>query len=134
MAMTGLLVALLVPSLVSYWRASTLTAGAQELQAILNSARQLAIRQNTTVCVERSGTRVRFRTGGCGGTIWTGPGTDADGWMHLGNDVEVASNTASVEFNYLGAATTGGTYTVRNPIDAGTLTVTVAASGRITIP
>lgn len=133
----GLAAIVALPSLLSYWRAATLTAGAQELQTVLNSARQLAIRQNTSVCVERSGPRVRFFTNGaCAGGVWVGPGTDGSGWIGLANGVEItASPGAPVVFTYLGAATPAGTYTVRNPTNtAQTLTVTVAASGRVTIP
>jgi Tfp pilus assembly protein FimT len=127
--------AVMMPSLLSYWRASTLNSGAQELQALLNSARQLAIRQNTSICVERSGTRVRYRLGGCAGAQWTGPGTDANGWIALSNSVQVTNDTANVVFSYLGAANPAGQYTVTNPADTNqSLTVTVAASGRITIP
>jgi hypothetical protein len=36
-------------------------------------------------------------------------------------------------FNYLGAATTPGTYTVRNPTNNRTVSVIVASSGRVTI-
>lgn len=135
LAVIGLMVALGAPTLISYWQASTLTAGAQELQAVLNSARQLAIRENTAVCVERSGNQVRFRLGGCAGTIWVGAGTDTNGWMRLSNGIEIVSSTANVVFSFLGAATPAGTYTVRNPANtAQTQTVTVAASGRVTIP
>jgi len=58
-AILGLLAAIGVPYLVSYWQASTLTAGAQELQTILNGARQLAIRNNTSVCVKRNTTSMQ---------------------------------------------------------------------------
>src|ERR671930_2144930 len=56
----AVLAAIGLPTLLSYYRASTLTAGAQELQAILNSGRQLAISRNGWVCVQQAGTRVRF--------------------------------------------------------------------------
>jgi Tfp pilus assembly protein FimT len=135
LAVLGVTAAVAMPSLITYWRSATLSAGAQELQAVLNSARQLAIRQNTSVCVERTGAHVRFRVGGCGGAAWTGGGTDGNGWMRLANGVEITNSTANVVFSFLGAANPAGTYTVRNPIDAAqTLTVTVAASGRVTIP
>ena len=62
-AVIGITAALTIPLLVSYWHASTLTAGAQELQAVLNNARQMAIRQNTSVCIERSSNRVRYLIG-----------------------------------------------------------------------
>jgi len=126
-AILGLLAALGVPYLVSYWQASTLTAGAQELQTILNGARQLAIRNNTSVCVKRNSTGMQYLTNGCAGVVWTGAGTD--------NAVTITAGPApDVVFTYLGAATPGGQYTVKAPSNAQTLTVTVAGSGRVTIP
>jgi prepilin-type N-terminal cleavage/methylation domain-containing protein len=133
-AVIGITTAVAMPSLLSYWRSAVLTSGAQELQSLLGSARQLAIRQNTTVCVERSGSRIRYLVGSCGGTAWVGAGTDASGWMRLSNSVEITNATASVAFSYLGAANPGGTYTVRNPVHtAQTLDVTVTVSGRVRI-
>lgn len=136
LAVIGLFSLATTPFLLSYWRAATLTSGAQELQTILNSARQLAIRQNQSICVSRgTNNRVRFLVGGCAGTAWIGTGTDANGWLTLANSVEVSATTADVVFTYLGAASTAGQYTVRNPVNtAQALTVTVAASGRVTIP
>jgi Tfp pilus assembly protein FimT len=133
-AVIGITTAVAMPSLLTYWQAATLTAGAQELQSILSSARQLAIRQNTTVCVERSGSLIRYRVGSCGGTQWVGAGTDTNGWMGLSNGVQITNATASVAFSYLGAANPGGTYTVRNPANtAQTLNVVVTVSGRVKI-
>jgi prepilin-type N-terminal cleavage/methylation domain-containing protein len=133
-AVIGIATAVAMPSLLTYWQAAALTSGAQELQSILSSARQLAIRQNTTVCVERSGSRVRYRVGGCGGAQWVGAGTDNNGWMGLSNGVQITNATASVAFSYLGAANPGGTYTVRNPANtAQTLDVVVTVSGRVRI-
>jgi Tfp pilus assembly protein FimT len=133
-AILGLLAAVGVPYLISYWQASTLTAGAQELQTILNGARQLAIRNNTSVCVNQNTTGVQYVTGGCGGTVWKGAGTDTNGWFPLVNSVTITNSTANVIFTYLGAANPAGTYTVKAPSNAQTLTVTVAGSGRVTIP
>ena len=134
-AILGLLAALGVPYLVSYWQASTLTAGAQELQTILNGARQLAIRNNTSVCVKRNSTGMQYLTNGCAGVVWTGAGTDNAGWIPLVNGVTITAGPApDVVFTYLGAATPGGQYTVKAPSNAQTLTVTVAGSGRVTIP
>lgn len=134
--MIGILGTVTAPMLVSYWKAATLKAGAQELATLLNGARQLAIKDNTSVCVAQSGTRVQYLKGSspCGtGTVWTGPGTDSSGWFTLANSVEVTATTANVVFAYLGNATTAGAYTVRNPVDSKTLTVTVASSGRVSI-
>jgi type IV fimbrial biogenesis protein FimT len=121
----------------TYLQASKLRGGAEELATVLNQARQLAIRNNTFVCVQRqSGTnRVRLLTGNsaCTGTTFTGVGTRSNGDIDLADNVEVSATTANVVFNYLGAATTPGTYTVRNPTNNRSLSVIVATSGRVTI-
>ena len=134
-AIIGLVTAIAMPFFFSYWKSATLKAGAEELATLLNVARQLAIKDNTSFCVAResSGTRIRYEQASCGGTAWTGPGTDSSGWIRLANSVEVSAATASVIFTYLGAASPGGTYTVRNPTDNSTMSVVVAASGRVSI-
>ena len=72
------------PAFVAYWRSATLLGGARELTTIINRGRQVAISQNTTVCVKQGGsTQVQFLTGGCAGTVWTGPGTDGNVWFTL---------------------------------------------------
>jgi Tfp pilus assembly protein FimT len=129
----GILMAVGWPAFLSYWRSAALQGGAQELATLLNRARQLAIAQNTSVCVNQSATRVQFLVGGCGGTVWLGPGTDAAGWFKLQNGLNVSSTTANVVFDYLGDAATAGVYTVQNPINNSTLHVTVALSGRLTV-
>lgn len=131
-AVVGILTAISVPYFVSYWRAATLRAGAQELATALNSARQLAISRNTSVCVTNDGTRVQYLVGGCAGAAWIGPGTDGAGWISLANGVRVTGSTANASFTYLGAAN-GATYTVQNPQDGKTLSVVVAVSGRVNI-
>jgi len=134
-----------VPTFLSYWRAATLKGGAQELRTILNRARQVAVSGNTTVCVNQSVSNVQFiKGGGCSAAtfcdsgslpcVWRGPGTDGNGWFTLQNGMNVTSTTANVVFNFMGAATTGGVYTVQNPMDNATQTVTVSLPGRITIP
>jgi prepilin-type N-terminal cleavage/methylation domain-containing protein len=135
-AIIGTLAAVATPALLSYWRASKLGAGAAELQTVLGRGRQEAIRRNDAVCVEHAAGRVRLRLSTCGaGPVITLPGTDGNGWFTLANDVEVAAATASVAFTYLGAASTPGRYTVRDRAStAQTVTVTVAASGRVSIP
>jgi len=133
LAVVGILMSVSAPAFLSYWRVAALRGGAQELATILNRARQLAIAQNTSVCVNQSTNKVQFQTGGCGGTVWLGPGTSGAGWFTLQNSVNVSSTTANVVFNYLGGATTAGVYTVQNPINNSTMSVTVALSGRVTI-
>jgi prepilin-type N-terminal cleavage/methylation domain-containing protein len=133
LAVIAIVSAVGAPLFLSYLRSATLTAGAQELASVVNRGRQVAITQNTTVCVVRNANRVRFLTGGCGGVVWTGPGTDNNGFFSLANNVNVTNATANVVFNQLGAATTTGTYTVQHPTSGATMTVSVAFSGRVTV-
>lgn len=132
-AVIGILMTVSAPAFISYWRSAALQGGAQELATLVNRGRQVAIANNTSVCVSQSGTQVRFLTGGCGGTVWTGAGTDANGWFTLQNGVQVSAATANAVFNYLGAATTAATYTVTNPVSNASMHVTVALSGRVTV-
>jgi type IV fimbrial biogenesis protein FimT len=133
-ALIGIIMVLAMPMFLSYWRTSTLRASAEEFAAALNGARQVAIKENTTVCVKNASGQLRYAIGGCSATtFYTSGGTDASGWIKLQNNVTVSGAT-DVTFTYLGAAGTAGTYTVTNPVNNSTLTVTVAASGRVTIP
>ncbi len=132
-AVIAIVTAVGAPLFISYLQSATLTAGTQELASIMNRGRQVAISQNTTVCVTLVGNQVRFLTGGCGGVVWTGPGTDGNGFFTLANNVQVSAATANVVFNELGAATTAGVYTVRNPLNGRTMRVTVAFTGRVTV-
>jgi Tfp pilus assembly protein FimT len=138
-AILAVLAAMCVPNLWAYVRSATLRAGAEELVAILNGARQLAIRMNTTVCVTNDGARARYHVGTCGGTAWTGVGTDADGAIRLANDVRV-SGADHLCFNYLGAGSAtptpcaaNGTLTVANPSGGSTMSVIMATTGRLRI-
>jgi prepilin-type N-terminal cleavage/methylation domain-containing protein len=133
-AIAGVLAVLAAPTLVSYARASALQAGARELATVINLGRQIAITQNTAVCVEVAGTNVRLRTGGCVGTLWTGPGTDGAGVIRISAPSALRiSTTATVVFTNLGAAVPAGTYTVTHPVNNGTRTVVVAATGRVSV-
>lgn len=133
LAVVALMMAVSVPFFLSYWQSSTLRAGAEELVTVLNGARQLAIRENQSVCVTRAGATVRYHLASCAAPAWTGPETASDGSIRLANDVQVAANTANVTFTYLGAAGAGGTYTVLNPANNQALCVVVAPSGRVSI-
>jgi prepilin-type N-terminal cleavage/methylation domain-containing protein len=134
MAIGGVLAILGAPTLVTYMRTSVLQAGARELATAISLGRQLAITQNIAVCVEASGGVVRFRTGGCGGPIWTGPGTDGTGGIKISKSSGLRISTAaSIVFTTLGAASPAGTFTVTHPVDGGTRTVVVAATGRVSV-
>ena len=121
-----------VPWMITYWRAATTKAAAQELASGLNSARQLALAQARSVCVEVAGGAYRFRVGGCGSPALLGPGTDPTGLVRLTNNATLTTNANPV-FTYLGAAVPAATMTVTNPQGGGTLRVVVSASGRIQI-
>jgi prepilin-type N-terminal cleavage/methylation domain-containing protein len=133
MVVIGILTVLATPTFLSYWRAAKVRAGAQELATAINLGRQLAISRNTTACVQLSGTNILVRIGGCGGTIWTGPGTDGSGAIRLQSGLQVSQITLPpVVFTSLGAASPG-TFKVTNPVDGGTRMVQVSASGRVSL-
>jgi Tfp pilus assembly protein FimT len=121
-----------VPSVLTYWRTSALTAGAEQLAGVLNRARQLAISTNNSVCVQVTGTNVRLRTASCAGTIWTGVGTDSSGVIQIANNVQVSGGTSAV-FTNIGGASTTATYTLTDPKTGRTRSVVVSATGRVII-
>lgn len=135
LAIGGTLATLVAPTLWSYARTAALQAAARELATTINLGRQIAISRNTTVCVEvASSTSVRLRTGGCGGPVWTGPGTAADGAIPVADATRARITAPShVVFTSLGAASPAGTYTLTNPADHGTRSVVVAATGRVSV-
>ncbi|HKA61838.1 MAG TPA: prepilin-type N-terminal cleavage/methylation domain-containing protein [Methylomirabilota bacterium] len=130
----GLLVAMTVPTYLSYRQSAILKSGAQQVVTMINVARELALRINDNVCVKiPSPTTMTYTLGGCSGSVWVGAGTDAAGNMALPEGVTV-STTANPVFNYVGSALPAATYTVTNTQTSATLTVSVALSGRVTIP
>jgi prepilin-type N-terminal cleavage/methylation domain-containing protein len=140
MVIIGILSVLATPSFMSYWRASILRAGAQELATAINLGRQLAITRNTTACVQLSGKNILVRIGGpppalpCDGTIWTGPGTDGSGAIRLQSGLEVSQIGPPVVFTSLGAANAIVQYRVTNPVDNKFQIVLVSLSGRVSLP
>jgi type IV fimbrial biogenesis protein FimT len=124
---------LAMPSILSYYQSASVRAGAQTVSAVLNQGRQLAIKTNGPVAVCIS-TGLRFRQTNCSGTAIA-----VTGLTNSSNDIPLPagitlSTTGNATFSNLGNATTAGTYTVTDTASGRTLTVTVAASGRITIP
>lgn len=137
----GILAAAGLPYFIAYWQNSTLTGGAQELETIVNQGRQLAIQNNCSVTVTQASNKAQISLLASCPTPpycasvpcnWRGAGTDSSGNFTLANNVRVSAG--SVTFNYLGAGTTAGTFTVTNPVNGNTQTVTVASSGRVSIP
>jgi len=136
-ALVGVMFALTIPFFLRYYQAAAVTSASQQVVALLNQARGLAIHENVPggVCVHPSSTtQIQFVVDGCGGTVWIGAGTDAAGHFALPQGFTMGPAT-DVTFDYLGAAPGGAvTYTVANASTGGTLAVSVAISGRITSP
>ena len=133
LTIVGTLGVLATPSFVTYYQASRLRVGAEEVAAFVNQGRQLGIRQNVGVCVHITSTALQYQLGtSCGGAAWVGPGTDADGNIRPPQGLTLAT-TADPIFNYLGAANSGGTITVTNTQTGNVLHVTVAVSGRVSV-
>ena len=134
LALIGTLSALAAPTILSYAQASALEASARHLATVINLGRQIAISQNTAGCVHVIGANVRLRRDGCGGAIWSGPGTDGAGFIRISDaGTLVISATADIVFSNLGAASPAGTYTVARAGDDRTRTVVVAATGRVSV-
>ena len=135
-AVVGVLFTMTISFFLSYYRVATVKAASQQVVALLNQARALAIQTNSTsgVCVHLpSATRMQFVVDGCAGTVWIGPGTDGAGNINLPQDFTMGPAT-DVVFDYLRAALTAVTYTVTNVSTGATLTVRIAISGRISSP
>ena len=131
---TGLITASSLPWMLTYWRSAALRAGAEELAAGLNNGRQLAISQAQRVCVEVVNNQYRYRLTGCGGAAWIGPGTLANGFFAMSNNIGIAANAnVNPVFDYLGAANPGATITVTNPQGGVALSVVVSVAGRVRI-
>jgi prepilin-type N-terminal cleavage/methylation domain-containing protein len=131
-ALIGVMGLLATPSLLTYWQSSSLTAGTEELASVMHRARALAIRQNMSVCVERSGTNLRLRTGSCGGTIWTGVGTDSAGLIRISHNLQVGGAGNAV-FTNIGGASTAGTFSLTDPTTSHSRNVQITSTGQVII-
>lgn len=134
-AVGAVLVAVAVPLGLSYYHGAQTKAGAQQIRSILNQARQIAIDERTFVCVDvPTPTQLRlYVSSTCSGTAWRGAITDGDGNIALQPGFTVSASASPV-FDYLGRALPAAIYTVTSSATGSTLTVSVAISGRITIP
>jgi type II secretion system protein H len=128
----GIMALISVPFFLTYYQSARLKAAAEEMAAFLNQGRQLAIRENQNVCVQVGATQLQYRLGGCAGAAWVGAGTDGAGNITIPGGITFAA-TANPVFSYLGAAAPAASYTLTNPETGRTLTVAVAASGRVSI-
>jgi len=125
-----------IPTLWTYYRSAKLRGGAEQTVSLLNGARQLAIRLNTTVCVTVDTTGMQYHVGTCSAAAYTGAGTDSSGYMTLDSGLSL-SGTNNLCFSYLGAGATtpapcasNGTLTITRA-QGGTINVTMATTGRV---
>lgn len=132
-AIIGILAAISVPFIVSYLQAASLKGNAEVVASWLNQGRQLAIRNNQSVCADIDGAGMHYHLLNCTGTIWVGAGTLSTGYIPFPAGVTL-SVAAPATFNYLGAATPAATYTITHTASGRTITVTVSSTGRISIP
>jgi prepilin-type N-terminal cleavage/methylation domain-containing protein len=134
-AACGVLIGVSIPLFLTYHQSARVTAGAQHVRTLLNQARELAMDQKGFVCVQvPSPTQVSFYPNAtCSGPPWTGPITDPGGNVNLQPGFTLSA-TANPVFDYLGRALPATTYTVTNSTTGSTVTVSVATSGRVSIP
>jgi type IV fimbrial biogenesis protein FimT len=137
LALMAVMAVVAVPSLLSYYQSASLRAGAEHLASVMGRARHLAIRQNTSVCVERTGSNLRFRTTNavppdCNGTVFAGEGTDGAGIIQIANDLQVGGATNAI-FTNAGGASTPATYSLTDPETGRSRNVVVTSTGRVTI-
>lgn len=131
-AVIAVLMAASAPFFTTYYQAARLRAAAGNIAAFLNQGRQLAIRQNDSVCVRIETAAMRLHLDSCSGATVVGPGTDAAGNVAAPQGIVLAASANPV-FSYLGSAAPAASIAVTNTETGSSLTVTVSASGRITI-
>ncbi len=133
-AVVGVLFVMTVPFFLSYYQAAAARADVQQVMTLFNQARELAIRQNDTVCVTlpNNGQMVLL-LGSCAGAAWTGAGTDVTGNINLPQGFTIGPLN-NVTFNYLGAAGAATIYTMTSSTTGRTMTISIALTGRVTSP
>lgn len=133
LAVVAILCAITAPTLVGYRHATALRAGAQELAAAINHARQLAISLNAPVCVAVGVGGLRLE--GVSGNACTGAALRVAGsaTIELASGLLIENAGPKVILTSLGAAIPGGSYTVVHPVTGTSLRVVVAASGRVSV-
>src|SRR5262249_18116779 len=138
-AVIAILSAIGFPLYLSYSRAQETDSAARTLVVALNQARQLAITRSVSFSAETEtnpNNRIRCCSGTVvpcpGGTVYTGLGTDANGWSRLDNGSRITAGP-TITFNSLGAATVSGILRVQNSSATGSLDICVSPSGRIKV-
>ena len=68
-AVIGVLFLVMIPFFLNYYQGAAARADVQQIIALLNQARELAIKQNDSVCVTfPNSSQMALLLGGCGGT------------------------------------------------------------------
>jgi len=134
-AVIGIMSLIAVPFLLTYTSGATIDYAARELQSGLNRAKLMAVTTRQPLCVQPAAGGYRFfQNTTCTGTPWSGAGTGANGAFNLTNGITVAlASGANPVFNQFGVAVQTGVLRVSGPTGR-TQTVSVQASGRVTIP
>jgi len=127
-AIIAITVGVSIPTLWTYYQSAALRGAAERTVSLLNGARSLAIRQNTTVCVTVDTTGMQYHQGTCSAAAYTGTGTDSSGYMTLESGITL-SGTSNLCFSYLGA----GVATPSPCVSSGTLTITRSQGGSTTV-
>lgn len=138
-AIVAITIGVSIPTLWTYYRSAAMRSAAEQTVSMLNNARQLAIRLNTTVCVTIDATGMQYHVGTCAAAAYTGAGTDATGYMRLDTGLTLGG-TNNICFGYLGSApsplpagcVSNGTLTITRA-QGGTTSVVVATTGRVRI-
>ncbi len=131
-AVIGILSVMTIPAFVRYYQAAAARADVQTVVTMFNQARELAVRQNDSVCVTfPSASQMALRLSTCAGAVWTGTGTDSVGNINLPPGFTIGPLN-NVTFNYLGAAGSVATYTMTNSTTSATSTIAIALTGRVT--
>ena len=133
-AIIGIMASAAVPWLLSALPGATVTWGAREIQGSLMRAKMIAMSTRQTMCVKVVSGGYQFVQGGCAGTVWTGPGTDSTGTFRPSpNSFTVTNSGTNPIFTPFGNASQPGALTVTAK-GGGSRTVSVTASGQVTIP
>ncbi len=133
-AVVGILFVMTVPFFISYYQAAAARADVQQVMTLFNQARELAIRQNNTVCVTLpNNAQMVILQGSCAGVAWTGTGTDVAGNINLPQGFTITPLN-NMTFNYLGAAGAATSYTMTNSTTGALTTISIALTGRVRSP
>jgi Tfp pilus assembly protein FimT len=122
---------LAIPFMLTAARSLTMSRGAREMQAALLQARALAITTRQNICFQPVTGGYAYLKATCAGTPWTGPNTDAAGTFRPADNVALSGGAAI--FTPFGTASQTSVITV-SVVGGNSTTVTVLASGRVTIP